>query len=132
MGKPRVWLELYQKAVSDSPIDCEWLKLNPLALEMKDGLGETVLHYLAVENNPDGIKKLIAVGATVNTQNVFGNTPIMESSQLGYRNIIALLYSSGADINIKNKKGNDIFEHLEEYNKQKMIEYLKNLKKQSR
>ncbi len=127
MVKPKTWLDLYQIAVSNSPISNEWLVSNPSALEIKDGLGETVLHYCTVENQYEAVKNLIAVGANVNTQNEFGNTPIMEATQLGYKRIVNILYSSGADLKIKNLENHDIFEHLEEYEKFEMIEFLKKL-----
>jgi ankyrin repeat protein len=54
------------------------LRQEPELLEARTGLGETALHYLAVENQLRAVALRIEVGAEVNTLNSCGGTPLSE------------------------------------------------------
>ena len=60
----------------------------------------------AVENNDiDGVKEALSLGADVNAVDDYGNTALISACMWGYTNIVELLLEYGADINIKNNKG---------------------------
>jgi ankyrin repeat protein len=55
------------------------LEKEPNLLSARTGLGETPLHYLAVENKIEAVQLLIGHGAEVNTINECGGTPLSEA-----------------------------------------------------
>jgi len=81
------------------------LKEHPKVIHSRSGLGETLLHFLAVENCPEAVRLLIRCGADVNTRNQSGSTPLHEAALLGYREVVQLLVENEADVDIKNKLG---------------------------
>ena len=81
------------------------LKEHPKVIHSRSGLGETPLHYLAVENCPEAVRLLIRCGADVNIRNKFGSTPLHEASQLGHKEVVQILLEKEADVDIKNKLG---------------------------
>jgi ankyrin repeat protein len=60
------------------------LRSEPALMEAKTGLGETPLHYLAVENQLEAVRSLVEHGADVDTINECGGTPLSEAALLGY------------------------------------------------
>jgi ankyrin repeat protein len=60
-------------------------------LNARTGLGETPLHYLAVENHIEAIKALVEKkSADVNTLNDFGGSPISDAARLGYVELVSI------------------------------------------
>lgn len=90
----------------------ELLKKDPSLLCAKDGLGETPLHYLAVENDLERVKWLFAKGADVNTQNKFGDTPLLDAASLGYVQMASFLLANGADIRLRNQNGETVISKI--------------------
>jgi ankyrin repeat protein len=81
------------------------LDTEPGLLHIRTGLGETPLHYLAVENHIEAIKALVEKkGADVNTLNDEGGSPISEAEGLGYVNLVKYLLSVGAKLQIPEQK----------------------------
>lgn len=76
-----------------------YLDEHPDAREAVDGVGETALHYLAVENHLEGVRFLAARGAAVNTRAVMGTPPLHSAARLDYADMVRLLLSFGADPN---------------------------------
>ncbi len=76
----------------------ELLDVNPDLIFEKTGLGETPLHYLAVENQLDAVEFLFLKGADLNTKNEFGDTPITEATSLGHFDMVKFLLENGAKI----------------------------------
>ena len=72
------------------------VKTNPQALKLRTGIGETALHYLAVENYADAVQFLIDLGADVNVVNDFGNTALQEASQVKAKETVVVLERAGA------------------------------------
>jgi ankyrin repeat protein len=63
----------------------------------RTGLGETPLHYLAVENQLDAVTALVEKhGAEINTVNDFGESPLCEASRLGHFEMARYLLSQEA------------------------------------
>lgn len=81
------------------------LGAEPGLLHTRTGLGETPLHYLAVENNIEAIKALVErKGADVNTLNDFGGSPLSEAAGLGSLELVKYLLSVGAKLKIPEQK----------------------------
>jgi len=81
------------------------LRLEPELLESRTGLGETALHYLAVENQLRAVVLLVESGAEVNTLNSCGGTPLSEAASLGYVELVEYLLSQGARLHIAGQRG---------------------------
>jgi ankyrin repeat protein len=71
---------------------------DPEIIYAKDGLGETALHYLAVENQIEAVKFLYEKGADLNTVSECGGTPLSEAASLGYVELVRWLLENGARI----------------------------------
>ena len=68
------WIELYSTIASGTEYSLELVELYKLS---KTGTGETMLHWYAIEGEPNVLEQLVALGFNVNTQSDFGNTPVM-------------------------------------------------------
>jgi ankyrin repeat protein len=62
-------------------------------------VGETALHWLAIENHLDGAKYLLKRGAAVDQPDNSGATPLMNAARLGLVEMCKLLISAGANVN---------------------------------
>lgn len=77
------------------------LNAEPELLEERTGLGETPLHYLAVENHLDAVKALVEEkGAEINTLNNCGESPLSQASRLGYLDLVKYLLSKEASLSL--------------------------------
>ena len=76
----------------------ELLRANPALLEERNGLGETVLHFLAVEDCLAGVAWLHASGASLDTRNDFGRPVVFEVAELGYRGLLEWFAANGCDL----------------------------------
>ncbi len=77
------------------------LASEPNLIEARTGLGETPLHYLAVEDQLDAVRVLVESGANVNTVSNVGGTPLSEAALLGYAELVTYLLSVGARLSIE-------------------------------
>ena len=100
------------------------LRTNPNLLDDRNGIGETVLHFLAVEDCLPGIEWLHARGASLNTTNKFGTPLLFEVAQLGYRDLLLWLVAHGADPKQTDNNGQSLRSYLTEYDKPDMIAFL--------
>ncbi len=62
-------------------------------------LNETVLHFLAIEGYPEGVRRLCQMGFDVNSPNELGHAPIIDVAVLGNDKIVSILIEYGADPN---------------------------------
>ena len=67
----------------------------------KDILGNTPLHYGAINGNEKIAALLLENGATIKEKNIFERTPLHYGAGKGHRKIIELLLENDSDINIK-------------------------------
>jgi ankyrin repeat protein len=109
----------------DPETGAELLKQHPGLLEERNGLGETVLHFLAVENNQPAVAWLHEQGADVNVTNAFGTPVLFEVAQLGYRDLFLWLVQHGADPNRRGKDGQSMEDYLLEFGKAEMLRLIK-------
>ena len=80
------------------------LRQSPELLEARTGLGETALHYLAVENQLHAVSLLVEAGAQVNTLSSCSGTPLSEAASLGYVELVEYLLSQGARLHIDGQR----------------------------
>jgi hypothetical protein len=89
----------------DKPTAKVTIEKNPEFLEMRNGPGESPLHFFVVENHLESVKFLRDIGANVNTVDHFRSTPLMHAVSLGYGDMVEFLISAGADIEAKTING---------------------------
>jgi len=100
------------------------LQKDPRLLDERNGIGESVLHFLAVENNQPAVEWLHAHRADLNATNEFGIPLLFEVAQLGYRDLVVWLLQHGADSKKKKADGQSIEEHLAEHGKTDMLAFI--------
>lgn len=97
--------QLINAVVKNKTLAEQLILKNPASVDVRNGIGETVLHYLAVENQIEDVAWLIEHGSPINTVNDFGDTPLSESASLGYYDLCEFLLNEGADPRVKNPEG---------------------------
>ncbi|WP_353671696.1 ankyrin repeat domain-containing protein [Synechocystis sp. LKSZ1] len=112
MAQQPDWITLYERlAQGQSPDDA----LVQACLNSRNGLGETMLHWYAIEGESFVLERIVSLGFDVNTQNIFGNTPIMEAALIGRWDNVKVLQNHGARLDICNQEGQDYWAYLEEF-----------------
>ena len=92
--------EFIDAVVDDEPRARRLLSEWPELLNARWHLGETVLHFLAVEGFVDGVRRLVEWGADVNLPNRLGGPPLLDCVVLGHDALVSLLLRHGADPNV--------------------------------
>ena len=105
------WIELYEALEREQ---CPPPDLVALCKLSRSGIGETMLHWYAIEGAPDVLQKLIDLGFSVNVKNNFGKTPLMECSQIERWDNAKVLLDNGADTSITNNDGLDYVAFLDD------------------
>jgi ankyrin repeat protein len=126
MSTKPIWYE-FRNAVyaKDYELAERLLSATPQLLTLCSGIGETALHYLAVENDIDGVAWLHSKGATIDTKNEFGTPVIFEVAQLDYKELLAWFVKNGADLHAVDKYGEGLAAHLLEYEQIEMREHVR-------
>jgi hypothetical protein len=96
----------------------------PELLHLMNGIGETVLHFLAVEDDQGAVTWLHARGSDINTKNEFGTPVLFEVASLGYKDLFAWFVEAGADVRAQDADGQDLVEHLFEFDKEEMVRWV--------
>lgn len=86
-------------AIADQPKARQMLKDNPGLRDADITLGETALHYLAIEDQFEAVEFLAAEGFDVDTKNEFGDTPLVDAVSIGGVDSAGALLRHGADPN---------------------------------
>jgi len=89
-------VKLIRFAVINPKLARKLVKDHPEALNLRTSLGETALHYLAVENYSDAVQLLIDIGASVNVTNEYGSSALEEALQVGASETVEVLRRAGA------------------------------------
>ena len=92
--------EFIDAVVDDETRAHSLLTAHPELLNARWHLGETALHFLAVEGYLDGVRLLLEWGADVNLRNRLGDPPLLDCVILGNERLVELLLSHGATPNI--------------------------------
>lgn len=97
----------------------------PELIDARNSIGETVLHYLAVEDFKEGVAWLHARGSKLNTGDDFGVPLLFDIAVLGYRDLFLWLVSNGADASARDSHGQTIEEHLAGLDVHEMIGFIR-------
>lgn len=126
MSIPPLWYE-FRNVVHCGEFEAaeKLLKETPSLLYMTNGLGETALHFLAVEDDQKGVAWLHAKGSDINTRNKFGTPVLFEVAQLGYKSLFVWFVENGADLRIRDARDQDIVDYLLEYDKGEMAGWVR-------
>jgi ankyrin repeat protein len=98
---------------------------DPAMLSSTNSIGETVLHFVAVENDIEGVAWLYSKGADINTRNKFGDPVIFEVASLGYKELFAWFIKSGANLHVLNGNDQNIDAYLLEYDHPEMAKWIR-------
>ena len=77
------------------------LAANPEIITDRDAIGETPLHWLAIESEVVGVRLLIERGADVNTQDDFGNHIVYHAASVASIETLQTLLAAGGDPNAR-------------------------------
>lgn len=111
METQSAWCELRDLVYAKEFVRAEKLiEHDPELLCKTNSLGETVLHYLAVENDVEGVSWLHSRGASLNTGT--GKPMFFEVAELGYKELLLWLARNGADFSALDSEGQGLFECL--------------------
>jgi hypothetical protein len=106
------WIELYQM------LEQGRIPATTLVEQCKTSrtdIGETMLHWYALEGEPHVLNRLIDLGFSINVENEFGRSPIVECSLIGRWDNARVLIERGADLSIVGREGLDYFAVMHEY-----------------
>jgi len=101
------------------------LAMHPELIGEQNSVGESVLHYLAVEDCREAVEWLYQRGAVLNSTDNYGVPLIFDVAALGYRDLALWLISQGADPRLKDAHGQTIEEYLISMDSCEMIEVLR-------
>lgn len=119
MAQQEGWIEAYDLLDKGSELPQELLAI---IKSNHNSLKETFLHWYALEGEVRVVKKIIDLGFDLNTQNKYGNTPLMECALIDRWDMVELLLSCGADPMIVNHDNDNAVESLRKnYSKVKSI-----------
>lgn len=85
--------------IFDQPLARRMLQERSSWLTIANGIGETPLAYIVIENYLDAARFLLNAGADVNTRDMSSEAPLMQAAGLGYQEVVALLLEHGAEVN---------------------------------
>lgn len=91
---------------------------------MTNGCGETALHFLAIENDLDGVIWLQERGFSIDTVDTFGEPVIFVVAQLGYKELFSWFVSKGANLRAKNREGLDLISHLRDFDRDDVADWI--------
>ena len=90
-------------AMFDQPLARRMMKQRPAWLTDVNGIGETVLADVVIENYLEAARFLLDAGADINTRDMSQATPLIQAAGLGYREMIGLLLERGADVKARDE-----------------------------
>lgn len=123
---PEEWYEFRNALYAgDFAIAEELLSRAPALLHFTNSLGETVLHFLAVEDDLEGVQWLRSHGGDLNSRNTFGTPLIFEVAQVASEKLFAWLVEHGADARALDLHGQDIIEYLEQFDHDDRIAWVR-------
>jgi ankyrin repeat protein len=122
------WYELRNAIyLMNLPLAADLLRREPTLLKLSNAIGETVLHFLAVENHTEGVAWLHRQGSPIDTKNKFGIPVLFEVASLQNKELFKWFVEKGADIQATNSEGQDIVEHLLEFDDAEMAIWVRTM-----
>ncbi len=120
------WYELRNAVYLKDYAEAEsLLKSMPELISLTNSIGETVLHFLAVENDIEGVEWLHSRKFDINTKNDFGEPVIFEVASLGYKDLLMWFYNHGADFLATNEEGDSLLDYLKKIEKTDMENFIR-------
>ncbi|GMO44250.1 MAG: ankyrin repeat domain-containing protein [Termitinemataceae bacterium] len=116
-GESPVFLTFYSGDVR------EWMFVSSV-LQARDGLGNTILHYVTQWKLDKQIVLLASKGANLEASNVTGETPLFIAVKINSSSTIKALLDSGASINGRDTLGNTALHAAVRWNAQAAAEAL--------
>ncbi|MDM1763361.1 MULTISPECIES: hypothetical protein [unclassified Acinetobacter] len=105
------------------------LHIKPSLINIKNRIGETVLHFLAVENDLEGVEWLYHQGFSLDNKTEITKEPIIfEIASLGYLNLIKWFHDQGADFSATDYQNRNIIEYLTYYHENNIGDYSETIK----
>ena len=119
------WYEL-RDAIADRDFisAASFIQTDPALITKTNGIGETVLHFLAVENDALGVAWLHDHGADLNCENDFGIAAWFEAAQLGYRELLLWFVQAGVNLNATDRAAQGILTFLTAMGESEMVEFV--------
>lgn len=94
-------------------------------IDERNGIGESILHFLAVEDHRPAVEWLHGRGANLNVANEFGTPLLFEVALLGYHDLLLWMIEHGADPGQRDFEGRGIVDYLMEFEKPEMVEWIR-------
>jgi ankyrin repeat protein len=124
MAHAEGWIEAYDVLEEGRTLPADLLSA---VLVNRNGLGESMLHWYAIEGGPEVIERIIGLGFDVNTTNTFGRTPLFECVLIDRWEVAELLLTHGARTDIRDQNDEDVFAYLDEGGEQEKAQKLQEL-----
>lgn len=113
-------VNLLREAIIKQDLDAvKWLMDNNYDINTKNNYDDSILFTVASVGNVECLKELLkyeAIRKTINSRNVFGNTPLLAAVLNNNQGMVKLLLENGADPTIKNRAGITILDVAKQYN----------------
>lgn len=81
-------------------------------VDLRDGEGQTVMHYAARQSDSEKAKLLLAHGADINAASNVGETPFSIAISYGDSDLALMLLKSGADPSVRFEKNQNALEYI--------------------
>ena len=98
---------------------------HPDILTSCNGIGETVLHFLAIEDDLEGVAWLHERGSDLDTRNEFGTPVLFEIAQLGYEKLFQWFIEHGANIRAIDSSNQGIVEYLQDFQEHEKVAFVR-------
>ena len=119
---PKIWYEfknaVYVKDFSKAEV---LLRQVPELFKIRNSIGETVLHFLAVENDIEGVTWLKDRSFDLDTKDFLGRPVIFQVAQLGYKELFLWFIKNGANVHVQDEDGQDILNYLLDYGSSQVV-----------
>lgn len=96
-------------------------------LDFENNARKTLLHFAVESESAEIVNKLIALGARLNKEDIYGWTPLHRASYIGNLRIVELLIQNGSDKNARTIDGKSPFNLAQEEKKIDVVNYFKTI-----
>ncbi|MCL2441927.1 MAG: ankyrin repeat domain-containing protein [Treponema sp.] len=101
----------------------DWI-INPYTINLRDGLGNSMLHYASQWNLNHAIPVIIRNGISVEDTNATGQTPIFMALRNDSTSTITVFHENNANINARDSQGNTLLHAAVRWNARNSIPLL--------
>ncbi len=123
--KNREFLRALYQEYLDLTLAERMVKEDPNYLRYRSSIGETVFHYVVVEDRDIGrAEKLLEWGAEINTQDNFGGSPLYHAVMLGDLELVKWLVAHRASLETKTENGDTALSVATENDRAEIFDFL--------